>query len=99
MANSSGWPGTLKSGFTFTRPALSSSTPSFRVSGTAETPAAQMMFPARMNFTVGQFHFAGADVFNRGRRADLHAQALPAGVGRWWKDPADNLTARAVRPQ
>ena len=48
MAKISGWPGTLKSGFTFTRPAWSSSTPSFWVSGVAETPAAQMMFPARM---------------------------------------------------
>ncbi len=48
MAKISGCCGRLKSGFTFTRPALSSSTPSCWVSGVAETPAAQRIVPARM---------------------------------------------------
>jgi len=42
IAKTSGYPGTLRSSRTFTRPALSASTPSHFAAGEASTPAAQM---------------------------------------------------------
>ena len=42
MTKTSPWPGIVRSGSTWTRPARSSGTPSDRASGDAATPAAQI---------------------------------------------------------
>ena len=75
-ANTSGRPGTLQSGFTLMRPALSSSTPSFFVSGDAATPAVHRIVPARMISPLSNSTSPSRISFTRVRGSHVHAQAF-----------------------
>ena len=73
MTKMSGWPGTDRSGATFTRPARSVSAPSHWPAGEAITPAAQMTVRASMRSPPTDRHAGGIE---RGHgRAEPHLDA------------------------